>query len=76
MTRSYRTPAWLEKENPCKGCTERQLGCQGGCERRAAWIMKREEDREKWHAATKKDAICSAFIGKSINQTKKAQNKP
>ena len=76
MTRSYRTPAWLEKENPCKGCADRKVGCQGACQKREAWVAKREEDRERWYVATHQDALCSAFIGQCINQTKKAQNKP
>lgn len=30
-------PKNLEKENPCHGCTERQVGCHCSCERHAKW---------------------------------------
>ena len=31
--------------NPCKNCSERQLGCHGKCEKYAAW--KTERDKAK-----------------------------
>ena len=32
---------------PCKGCTERYVGCHGKCEKYAAWQSKHEKAKQR-----------------------------
>lgn len=33
---------------PCKGCSERQIGCHGRCEKYGAWVERYKIKRSRW----------------------------
>lgn len=50
--------------NPCKGCTDRQIGCHGSCAAYTEWKAFNDEVRERKHSEQNLNRSISEILWK------------
>ena len=59
------------KENPCRDCENRTVGCHTTCEVRAEWVDRLKEEQDTIYTIRNKERQIGRFVADNIARTKR-----
>lgn len=65
----------IYRENPCKGCEKRSVGCHGTCAEHAEWAARVRDDKEKIYQEKSRERQLDKFSQDAARKRKKKAEK-
>ena len=63
----------MSRNNPCKGCLDRDAGCHGRCELYLSWQAEHNRDKAARYAAKYADSMANAYAKETHARLRKAR---